>query len=93
MRGTPALRAIASASDERLVRALGALHVLRGRVRPHALRAAIRIANSFLDWALDAPDVRARARVVREMKRALVAYLAPESERAEGARETGSTPR
>jgi len=76
-RGTQAFREVASASDERFAQALESLPLVRGRLRPHVLRAAIRMANAFLDWVLETPDPRERARVVREMKRALIAYLEP----------------
>lgn len=81
-RGTEAFREAAAASDARFAEALEALPIARGRIRPHALRAAIRIANAFLDWVLDTPDPRERARIVREMKRAVIAYLTPEFEEA-----------
>jgi AcrR family transcriptional regulator len=80
-RGTQAFREAAAASDERFAQALESLPMVRGRIRPHALRAAIRIANAFLDWVLDTHDPRDRSRVVKEMKRALVAYLSLEFER------------
>jgi AcrR family transcriptional regulator len=79
-RGTQAFREAASASDERFAQLLETLPMVHGQVRPHTLRAAIRIANAFLDWVLDTPDARERGRVVREMKRALIAYLTPEFE-------------
>ncbi len=85
-RGTAAFREAAANSDERFALALESLPMVRGRLRPHVLRAAIRIANAFLDWVLDTPEPRERARVVREMKRALIAYLEPEFEELEGLR-------
>jgi AcrR family transcriptional regulator len=88
MRASSTFRSVARASDERFARALAALPVVssvpaaRARV---ALRAAIRLANAFLDWILEEPDPREAAAIAREMKRALVAYLAPDLDAAERA--------
>lgn len=85
MRASSTFRSVALASDERFARALAALPVVsnvppaRARV---ALRAAIRLANSFLDWILETPDRREAAGIAREMKRALVAYLAADLDAA-----------
>jgi AcrR family transcriptional regulator len=82
-RSSPAFRSVAQASDERFARALEALPILEP-LRPArarlVLRTAIRIANAFLDWILETKDPRQVASIVREMKRALVAYLGSELE-------------
>jgi len=83
-RGTPAFREAAAASDERFAESLQSLPIARERLRPRAIRAVIRISNAFLDWSLETSDPRERAHVVREMKRAVVAYLAAEIESAGG---------
>jgi AcrR family transcriptional regulator len=81
MRSSPVFRSVATASDERFARNLASLAIVarlpaaRGRA---LMRSAIRIANAFLDWALETPDPRDAAACVREMKRAVVAYLAAE---------------
>jgi len=79
-RGTRLFAETSAAGDERFAELLGAIPALRGTLRPQAIRAAIRIANTFLDWALEAADARERARVVREMKQAVIGYLTPEFE-------------
>ena len=85
MRASATFRSVALAADERFASALAALPVVsnvppaRARV---ALRAAIRLANSFLDWILETSDPREAAAIAREMKRALVAYLAPDLDAA-----------
>lgn len=77
-RSSPAFRTVASASDERLARALEQLPPLE-RLTPArkrlAVRSGIRIANAFIDWILEAEDPRRVPGRVREMKRAVVAYL------------------
>jgi AcrR family transcriptional regulator len=77
-RGTPLFHDVASASDERFAELLGTLPLVRGAIRPLTIRSAIRLANAFLDWVLDTPDAKERARITREMKRAVIGYLAPE---------------
>jgi AcrR family transcriptional regulator len=88
MRSSLGFRSVAKASDERLVRALASIPLLT-RIPPArlrlAMRSSIRIANAFLDWILDTEDPRQAAGVVREMKRALIAYLAPDLDQAERA--------
>lgn len=78
-RFTPLFRDVLAASDVRFAERLTALPMARG-VRPLAIRAAVRLANSFLDWVLETADPAERARITREMKRAVVAYLRPEFE-------------
>jgi AcrR family transcriptional regulator len=79
-RGTPLFHDAAAASDERFAQLLGALPLVRGTIRPLAIRSAIRLANAFLDWVLETPDAKERTRITREMKRAVIAYLTPEFE-------------
>jgi AcrR family transcriptional regulator len=85
MRSSPSFRSIGAASDEHLSRALASLPLL-SRIPPArlrlAMRASIRMANSFLDWVLVTQDPRQAAAIVREMKRALIAYLAPDVDAA-----------
>ena len=86
MRASPTFRSVALASDERFARTLGALPLVAKLPPARArlvLRAAIRLANSFLDWILETPDARESAAVAREMKRAVAAYLAPDLDAAE----------
>jgi hypothetical protein len=78
-RFTPLFRDAAAASDVRFAELLSALPMAKS-VRPVAIRAAIRLANAFLDWILETSDPRERARITDEMKRAVIAYLAPEFE-------------
>ena len=78
-RFTPLFRDVAAASDVRFAELLSALPMAKS-VRPFAIRSAIRLANAFLDWILETPDPRERARITREMKQAVIAYLAPELE-------------
>jgi len=82
IRNTTLFLDLAAASDERFAEVLGALPMGRG-IRPLAIRGGIRIANTFLDWVLDTEDPRERARITREMKRAVIAYLEPEFEKSE----------
>jgi AcrR family transcriptional regulator len=85
MRSSPAFRPVAMASEEEFVRVLCALPLLSALPRPRmavATRTAIRVGNAFLDWILDTPEPRRAAAVVREMKRALVAYLASDLDEA-----------
>jgi AcrR family transcriptional regulator len=88
MRSSGEFRAVAAASDERFAQALAALplaaRVPAGR-RLLTMRAAVRIANGFLDWTLEASSRREAAAIVREMEAALIAYLAPELDAAAGA--------
>lgn len=79
-RFTPLFRDVLAASDVRFAEGLAALPMARG-VRPLAIRTAVRLANAFLDWVLETPDPAERARITREMKRVVVAYLRPEFER------------
>ena len=79
-RGTPLFDDVYAASDERFAELLDALPMVRGKIRPIAIRSAIRMANAFLEWVLEIDDPRERARIIREMKRAVIAYLAPEFE-------------
>jgi AcrR family transcriptional regulator len=77
-RTSPAFREVASASDEQLARALEALPLLASLPPQRArvlMRTAIHVANSFLDWALEANDQEQADGIVAEMKRVLVAYL------------------
>lgn len=77
-RSSPAFRSVASASDERFARALEVLppfQDLPPARRRLAVRAALRTANAFLDWILETDDPRRVPGMVREMKRALVAYF------------------
>jgi AcrR family transcriptional regulator len=81
MRGSPSFRAAALASDERLAGAVQALPLLASipPARAQVLtRTAIHMGNSFLDWVLETRDARDAANIVREFKRALIAYLAPD---------------
>jgi AcrR family transcriptional regulator len=81
MRGSAAFRFVAAASDERFARGLLALPIIARISERRALRlmrTVIRIANSFLDWSLETQDPREASVIVREMKKALLAYLAPE---------------
>jgi AcrR family transcriptional regulator len=78
-RFTPLFRDVLAASDVRFAEGLAALPMARG-VRPLAIRTAVRLANSFLDWVLETPDPAERVRITREMKRVVVAYLRPELE-------------
>jgi AcrR family transcriptional regulator len=85
MRSSPAFRPVAMASEDEFVRVLCALPLLSTLPRPRmavATRTAIRMGNAFLDWILDTPEPRRAAAVVREMKRALVAYLAADLDEA-----------
>jgi AcrR family transcriptional regulator len=85
MRSSPAFRPVATESEEEFVRVLCALPLLSMLPRPRmavATRTAIRMGNAFLDWILDTPEPRRAAAVVREMKRALVAYLAADLDEA-----------
>lgn len=85
MRSSLAFRPVAMESEEEFVRVLCALPLLAALPRPRmavATRTAIRIGNAFLDWILDTPEPRRAAAVVREMKRALVAYLAADLDEA-----------
>jgi AcrR family transcriptional regulator len=88
IRGSSAFRGAAAASDARLADSIAALPLLQA-VPPSrlqiALPTAIRIANTFLDWVLETPDPRVAAGVLREMKRALVAYLAEDLDAAQAA--------
>jgi AcrR family transcriptional regulator len=76
-RFTPLFRDVLAASDVRFAERLSSLPMAKS-VRPLAIRSAIRVANTFLDWVLDTTDARERALITREMKRAVIAYLAPE---------------
>jgi AcrR family transcriptional regulator len=85
MRSSPAFRPVAMASEDEFVRVLCALPLLSTLPRPRmtvATRTAIRMGNAFLEWILDTPEPRRAAAVVREMKRALVAYLAADLDEA-----------
>jgi AcrR family transcriptional regulator len=86
MRSSPAFRSVAAANDERFAVALEAVPFV-ARLAPArrrvAVRTAIRIANTFLDWILETQDPRQSAAIVREMKRSLVAYLAPDLDAVE----------
>ena len=88
IRSSSAFRGAAAVSDARLAASVAALPFL-APVPPARLRVAIpttiRLGNTFLDWILDTPDPRAAAGTVREMKRALVAYLAEDLDAAEAA--------
>jgi AcrR family transcriptional regulator len=77
---TPLFRDVLAASDVRFAERLAALPMAKA-IRPMAIRSAIRLANSFLDWVLDTPSATERASITREMKRAVIAYLEPEFER------------
>ena len=79
-RGMPLFEEVAAAGDERFAKLLDGLPMVRGTIRPLVIRSAIRMANAFLDWILETPDARERTRITREMKRAVIAYLAPEFE-------------
>jgi AcrR family transcriptional regulator len=84
MRGSAAFRFVAAASDERFARALLALPIIARMSERRALRlmrTVIRVANSFLDWSLETTDRREATVIVREMKKALLAYLGPELDR------------
>ena len=87
-RGTQPFRDAADESDERFAQALEGLPLGGAPLRPLVVRAAIRISNVFLNWALETTDPRERAKVVREMKRAIVAYL----EREVGDTERATSP-
>jgi AcrR family transcriptional regulator len=94
MRSSAEFRAVAAASDERFARALAALPLvapLPAARRLLRMRASIRIANSFLDWTLEAASPREVAAIVREMEAAIVAYLAPDLDAA--TRALGRKPR
>jgi AcrR family transcriptional regulator len=78
-RGTPLFRDVTDASNVRFAERLSALPMAR-EIRPLAIQSAIRLANAFLDWVLDTDDPRERARITRELKRAVLAYLEPEFE-------------
>jgi AcrR family transcriptional regulator len=83
VRASPAFRSVALDSDERFARALEALPLLASLppARRHLIvRTGIRVANAFTDWVLETEDPREAAGIVREMKRALVAYLEPDLE-------------
>lgn len=85
VRASPAFRSVALDSDERFARALEPLPLLAhlpAARRQLILRTAIRVANTFTDWVLETEDPRVAAGIVREMKRALVAYLEPDLEGA-----------
>lgn len=86
IRGSPDFRALAKASDERFARALEALPMvaaLPAARRRVLVPGGIRIANAFLEAVLEAGSPREAAAVVRELKRALVGYLAEDLDRAE----------
>jgi AcrR family transcriptional regulator len=88
MRASPAFRSVALASDERFAQTLRVLPLVAKLPPARArlvLRAAIRLANSFLDWILETRDARESAAIAREMKRAVAAYLAPDLDAAERA--------
>jgi AcrR family transcriptional regulator len=88
IRGSSAFRGAAATSDARLADSIAALPLLQAVPAARlqiALPTTIRVANSFLDWILDTPDPRAAAGVLREMKRALVAYLAEDLDAAQAA--------
>jgi len=89
IRGSSAFRGAAADSDARLAASIAALPLLAA-VPPARLQIAIpttiRIANTFLDWILDTADPRAAAGLLREMKRALVAYLAEDLDAAQAER-------
>jgi AcrR family transcriptional regulator len=77
-RSSPAFRSVAASYDERFAAALETVPLV-ARLRPArrrvVVRTAIRISNTLLDAVLEAGDPRQAAVVVRELKRALVAYL------------------
>lgn len=88
MRGSPSFRAAAAASDERFTVALQALPLVASLPPQRAqvlMRTAIHIGNSFLDWILETKDAREAAGIVRELKRVMIAYLAPDLDEAAGA--------
>lgn len=77
-RSSPAFRSVASASDERLAQSLELLPPLEALPparRRLVVRSGIRTANAFIDWILETDDPRRVAALLREMKRAIVAYL------------------
>jgi AcrR family transcriptional regulator len=81
MRGSPSFRAAAVASDERLAEAVQKLPLVSSLPPARSqvlMRTAIHMGNSFLDWVLETRDPRDAANIVREFKRALIAYLAPD---------------
>ena len=85
VRASPTFRSVALDSDERFARALEVLPLLSNLPparRYVIVRTAIRVANTFTDWVLETEDLREAAGIVREMKRALVAYLEPDLESA-----------
>jgi AcrR family transcriptional regulator len=88
-RSSPAFRSVASDYDERFALALEAVPLV-ARLAPArrrlGVRAAIRIANTFLDWVLETQDPRQALSIVREMKRAMVACLAGDLDEVAGPR-------
>jgi AcrR family transcriptional regulator len=85
MRSSPAFRSAAAAGDERFARGLAALPLIAALPAARALtamRSGIRLANTFMDWVLEQDDPREAAAIVRELKRALIAYLAEDLDAA-----------
>jgi AcrR family transcriptional regulator len=86
MRRSPEFREVAEAADERFARTLASLRLLShlpASQRRLKTRAAIRIANSFLEWSLEAASQREASAIVLEMVQVVIAYLAPDLDTAE----------
>lgn len=89
---SPTFRTLAASSDERVAQVLETLPLLATLPRARCelvLRGAIRLSNTFLDWVLETPEPAEAARLVRELERALVAYLGPDLDQATAAAAPG----
>jgi AcrR family transcriptional regulator len=77
---TPEFREVTSASNARVAAMLAAHPSFQGRLPQEHLevvaRAAIEAANALQDWALSTESPEQSAKIVGEMKRLLISYLA-----------------